>query len=132
MGNRSIYLNDDEEEWIDKNISNLSDYVRSRIREDIEINGIEKKINKNKQMISVFIYIIFAIIGITILVFSILLHVGGFRQTITLNYGTLIGLTAGIILEIIAIKYLVTTRIKDRTKMGWTEKKEKEIPIQRG
>jgi len=113
MGNRSVYLDDDEDEWVTDNIDNLSDYLRRHIRFDMQKKIDEDLQEQRRRYIEFFVCIIFMITGIAVLIFSILLHLGGFNQLVTLDYGTLLGLISGIILEGFAIKYMFNYKKKN-------------------
>jgi uncharacterized membrane-anchored protein len=121
VGNKSIYLNDDEEEWIENNVNNLSDYVRSHIRNDIKLNDRIEKNEKTKQNTTLLFYISFAFIGSSILVFSLMIHFSGFSQTITIDYGILMGLIAGIVLQVVSIRYMLPIFYR-KVKIGGGDK----------
>lgn len=63
MGNRSVYLDDDEEEFVENNISNFSTFIRKVVRSEMVRKDIGQKFEKKKSFFINWIYISFLVIG---------------------------------------------------------------------
>jgi uncharacterized membrane-anchored protein len=118
MGNRSIYFNDDEDEWIEENINNVNLYIRKHVQNDMKENHQEIKERRNKNSLGFLLCVVLMILGITVLLFSIIMYTNGIKTPVTLDYGMLVGLLLGIILEGIAIRYMIGCRKNNKETSG--------------
>ena len=107
MSNRSVYLDDDEEDWVEQNINNFSDFTRQHVREAMAYGEKEKiEIERTKSRSFLF-YVSLFMFGFLILVFSILINYLGFGLQITMSIEAFMLIALGMLLELIAIFYLM-------------------------
>jgi hypothetical protein len=116
MGNKSIYFNDDEEEWIEEHINNLSEFVRGIMKEEREKK--EKEILKEERVRqrSLLFYFSAFLIGMIVLMFVIIINLSEFKTSISLSIESLFLIIVGLGLEVVAINKIY------RMKNGGKEK----------
>ncbi|GAG24865.1 unnamed protein product [marine sediment metagenome] len=72
MTNLSIYLPDPEEEWVSRNVDNLSRYVQLHIRNDMRRKEfVEKRESLNQKLVMVQL-LSFLFLGVTLLASAVL------------------------------------------------------------
>jgi hypothetical protein len=103
MGNKSIYFNDEEEEWIESNINNLSEFVRGIIKEEREKKRKKYLIEERVRQRSLLFYFSAFFIGIIVLIFVIIINLSEFKTSISLSIESLFLIIVGLGLEVVAI-----------------------------
>jgi cytochrome c biogenesis protein CcdA len=113
MSNRSVYLDDDEDNWVEENIPKFSEFIRNKVKEEMnKKNEMYIKIERNKRH-SLLLYLSAFGIGISVLFFSIVLNISSYKNVIPLSIESLILIIIGLALEVIAINKLYNYKSGD-------------------
>jgi len=94
MGSVSIYLNDDDEEWVKDNIQNLSGYIQEKIAEDRDRDW--KEITRLKKRVTLFQMISFFILGIALFAFGAQKILGEISHAVAIIAGILVIIIVGL------------------------------------
>jgi len=103
MGNVSVYLDDDEHDWVKENMENWNGWVRNKVREEMGVVAEQKIADEKAKLRSFILYAGAMMIGVFLLVISVILSVTGLSAAISVSYESLLLIIIGIIFEIVAI-----------------------------
>lgn len=107
MGNVSVYLDDDEHDWVKENIENWNGWVRNKVRTEMGVVEKEKKADREAAYRSLIVYSGAIIIGVFLLLLSVIFTVTGLSAKISVSYESFLLIIIGIIFEIVAISKLL-------------------------
>jgi len=120
MPNVSVYLSDDEKDYVDEHIQNFSDFCRKKVREKKEVEIVEKKIKiaekkrERKQMQHIFLVnLFFFIVGVAVLLFTI----SNMSNTFFTQTELIALLVLGLVLMIVYFNRLLDMNIKKLKKV---------------
>ena len=106
MGNRSVYLDEDEEEYVEEHIANFSDFTRTKIREAMKRQDqvyIQQERSRKRSLLLNFSA--FGI-GLCVLAFVVILNTMGTGSYVYMSMESLLLIIIGLALEVIAINKL--------------------------
>lgn len=113
MPNVSVYLSDDEKEYVDEHIQNFSDFCRKKVRDKKEVEILKKK-RERKQMRGLFLVnMSFFIGGIVVLLFTI----SNMSNTFFTQTELIAMLVLGLVLMIVYFNRLLDMNIKQLKKV---------------